>query len=174
MSKVEYIDTLPSPVGDLFLASDGEHLTGLWIAGQKYFQATLDTTAPVEENPALPVFGQTRNWLKCYFAGRNPGAAPPLKPYGTPFRQRVWDALGKIPYGGLSTYGAIAASLGTSAPRAIGGAVGHNPISIIIPCHRVIGADGSLTGYAGGVDIKRKLLALEVQGSDVGTQKHGS
>jgi methylated-DNA-[protein]-cysteine S-methyltransferase len=133
------------------------------MEGQKYFAATLDPSGL--EQPHLPVFCQTENWLDDYFAGKMPPTLPPLAPVGTDFRKSVWKLLLEIPYGQTTTYGALAQTLkergfSTSA-RAVGGAVGHNPISILIPCHRVLGANGSLTGYAGGVAVKHRLLELE-------------
>lgn len=145
------------------MAGDGTALTGLWIDGQKYDRATLAEAEEAE----LPVFRQTQEWLKIYFAGREPEFMPPLAPKGTAFRQEVWEILRKIPYGKTITYGEIAAQIAekhgkaSMSAQAVGGAVGHNPISILIPCHRVIGADGSLTGYAGGIDKKAKLLEIE-------------
>ena len=156
-----YLTTMDSPVGPLLLASDGTSLTGLWLEHQKYFAAGLDPAA--QKAPALPVFRETERWLRDYFAGRLPPALPLLAPVGTVFRQSVWRRLLEIPYGQTCTYGDLAAELGSS-PRAVGSAVGHNPISILIPCHRVLGADGSLTGYAGGLEKKRFLLALEQAG----------
>ena len=161
-----YATTHPSPVGLLTLASDGDHLTGLWIAGQKYHGNSLFPA--MAERDALPVFGDAKRWLARYFAGEKPHASElPLAPSGSEFRQSVWRVLCGIPYGGVLTYGGIAASMAAEMRRAhmsaqaVGGAVGHNPISIIIPCHRVVGADGSLTGYAGGIAAKIKLLELE-------------
>lgn len=156
-----YRTTLASPVGPLLLASDGTALTGLWLEDQKYFAAGLDPAA--QKAPALPVFRETERWLRDYFAGKRPPALPPLAPAGSAFRQSVWRRLLEIPYGQTCTYGTLAAEL-NSSPRAVGSAVGHNPISILVPCHRVLGADGSLTGYAGGVEKKRFLLALEQAG----------
>ena len=153
-----YITTLPSPVGQLTLASDGEGLTGLWLENQKYFAAGL---APhPEEASNLPLFQQAAAWLDHYFAGQIPVNHLPITPKGTAFQQAVWNRLLEIPYGQTITYGELAASLGTS-PRAAGNAVGRNPISILIPCHRVVAANGSLGGYSLGIDVKRKLLALE-------------
>ena len=158
-----FTTTLPSPLGPLTLASDGAAITGLWLAGQKYFASTLDIHA--SPAPDLPVFGQAAAWLTAYFTGAPLPAMPPLAPSGSPFRQAVWALLREIPYGATTTYGALAQVLRArgiaAAPQAVGGAVGHNPISILIPCHRVVGADGSLTGYAGGVEKKRFLLELE-------------
>ena len=158
-----FTTTLPSPLGPLTLASDGAAITGLWLAGQKYFASTLDIHA--SPAPDLPVFGQAAAWLTAYFTGAPLPAMPPLAPSGSPFRQAVWALLREIPSGATTPYGALAQALRArgiaAAPQAVGGAVGHNPISILIPCHRVVGADGSLTGYAGGVEKKRFLLALE-------------
>lgn len=156
-----FFTNIPSPVGLLLLASDGTSLTGLWLENQKYYAATLGPEA--QKARALPVFRETEHWLRDYFAGMRPPALPPLAPAGTIFRQSVWRRLLEIPYGQSCTYGTLAAELGSS-PRAVGNAVGHNPISILIPCHRVLGTDGSLTGYAGGVEKKRFLLALEQAG----------
>ena len=152
----------PSPVGMLTLSSDGTALTGLWLDGQKYFGAGLPNA--VKEND-LPVFEQVSAWLDAYFAKAPLPALPPLAPQGSPFRQAVWRLLLEIPYGTVTTYGALARTLRgqgiSAAAQAVGGAVGHNPISILIPCHRVVGSDGSLTGYAGGVANKQFLLELE-------------
>ena len=155
---MDYTFHVDSPLGGITLASDGEALTGLWFDGQKYYADTLD--AEYAEK-ALPIFDETAKWLDLYFGGIVSGFTPKLNPRGTSFRRRVWDVLLTIPYGQTMTYGEIAKALGCRSSRAIGGAVGHNPISLIIPCHRVVGADGSLTGYAGGVDKKRSLLELE-------------
>ena len=153
------ISKYTSPVGMLTLASDENALTGLWIEGQKYFGSGLRLDAAREgENAVLTAAAR---WLDRYFAGECPApGALPVAPAGSAFRRRVLDALVEIPSGEVVTYGELAARLGSSA-RAVGGAVGHNPISIIIPCHRVVGADGSLTGYAAGVEAKRRLLRLE-------------
>nr|WP_326184090.1 methylated-DNA--[protein]-cysteine S-methyltransferase [uncultured Oscillibacter sp.] len=158
-----YLTELSSPLGLLRLASDGDSVTGLWLEGQKYFAATLEDET--REAPELPVFRQTAAWLDTYFAGEIPPALPPLAPKGSPFRQAVWKLLLDIPRGRTTTYGALARTLReqgvSAAPQSVGGAVGHNPISILIPCHRVVGTNGSLTGYAGGIAAKRKLLELE-------------
>jgi methylated-DNA-[protein]-cysteine S-methyltransferase len=147
-------------------AAGEDALAGLWFVGQKYYP---QNTGGIER-PDHPVFRALRNWLKKYFSGHNPGDAPfPLAPQGTAFQRQVWDLLRKIPYGALITYGEIAAGLAkerrlaSMSAQAVGGAVGHNPISIVIPCHRVVGKDGSLTGYAGGLDKKRALLDLEAR-----------
>lgn len=149
-----------SPLGQLTLASDGEAIIGLWIEGQKYFAAGIPTNLPVCDD--LPVFLQARDWLDRYFAGKRPAVCElPLAPQGSAFRQSVWTILCQIPYGHTVTYGEIAKRLGCKSAQAVGGAVGHNPISIIIPCHRVLGADRGLTGYAGGTDKKIWLLRHE-------------
>ena len=160
---MEYVNHSISPLGEIILASDGETLTGLWFAGQKYEGATL---APDHAEKDLPVFDETRRWLDVYFTGKDPGFSPPLRLRGTDFRKTVWEILLTIPYGQTASYGEIAARIAQKtgsavSARAVGGAVGHNPISLIVPCHRVIGANGSLTGYAGGIDRKKALLALE-------------
>ncbi|MCI5800604.1 MAG: methylated-DNA--[protein]-cysteine S-methyltransferase [Oscillospiraceae bacterium] len=161
---MEYTFHYPSPLGEIFLAGDGEHLTGLWLEGQKYFASTLPRETSDRE---LPVFAQTVQWLERYFAGKEPGPLPPLAPHGSLFRRQVWEILLTIPRGETLTYGAIAARMAalrgreSMSAQAVGGAVAHNPISILIPCHRVVGASGSLTGYAGGVDKKIALLRLE-------------
>ncbi len=158
-----------SPVGGITLASDGEFLTGLWFDGAKYFPAGI---SDAEEKP-LPVFEEAKRWLDIYFGGKEPDFMPPVLAQGTAFRTGVWKFLKTIPYGSTVTYGEIAAAMAKRkglpkmSAQAVGGAVGHNPVSIIIPCHRVVGADGSLTGYAGGIDRKIALLRLE----GVDTQK---
>jgi len=156
-----YIHPYASPLGGITLASDGEALTGLWFDGQKHFARGLEEK---RETKDLPVFREAARWLDAYFAGLAPDFTPPLALHGTPFQERVWAALMEIPRGQTATYGELAARLSSSA-RAVGGAVGKNPVSLIVPCHRVLGADGSLTGYAGGVERKRRLLELE-QGSE--------
>lgn len=155
----DYIAHYSSPLGSMTLASDGTALIGLWFDGQKYFADTLKEVQTL--SPNLPVFDQTRQWLDIYFSGKEPTFTPPLLIQGSPFRKQVWQLLLEIPYGRTMTYGEIAQKLQCKSAQAVGGAVGHNPISIIIPCHRVIGADGSLTGYAGGVERKASLLKLE-------------
>lgn len=163
-----YSTTYESPVGTLTLASDGHALCGLWLDGQKYHGGSIPET--MEPDAAAPAFAEARAWLDAYFAGKRPRIADvPLAPIGSDFRQDVWRILAEIPYGELTTYGQIAAQLketrGRASALAVGGAVGHNPISIIIPCHRVVGADGSLTGYAGG--LARKTWLLEHEGVDM-------
>lgn len=155
---MNYLTEYRSPVGLLYLASEGKNITGLWIEGQKYFAAGLPHS--LKKDGGLPVFRQAADWLNAYFSGRPLPALPPLAPQGSAFRQGVWRRLLEIPYGQTCTYGALAEEIGTSS-RAVGGAVGRNPISILIPCHRVVGAGGGLTGYAGGVEKKRYLLELE-------------
>ena len=148
-----------SPLGGITLASGGQALTGLWFDGQRHFGSTLGTTH--EERSGLPVLEESRRWLDVYFSGREPDFTPPLSLHGTAFQRRVWEALLTIPYGKTVTYGELARRLGCRSAQAVGGAVGRNPISIIVPCHRVVGSDGSLTGYASGLDRKRALLELE-------------
>lgn len=158
-----YIRHLGSPVGPLTMTSDGQALTGLWMDGQKYYPTGL-----TGEEAALPIFDQVEAWLQRYFAGERPDpAALPLAPAGSDFRQAVWCAMLAIPYGQTISYGQLArqaaAALGKErlGAQAVGGAVAHNPILIIMPCHRVVGADGSLTGYAGGLEKKVWLLRHE-------------
>lgn len=157
-----------SPIGELFIVSNGQAITGLWMDSQKYFGAGLKEMPQEVAVNDLSVLQQTVKWLEYYFAGERPEIRDlPLAPEGSEFRKIVWRILCQIPSGGLVTYGEIArktaAILGrtTMSAQAVGGAVGHNPIGIIIPCHRVIGSDGSLTGYAGGLDKKRWLLEHE-------------
>ena len=159
-----YTCTYPSPLGNILLAADEVGLTGLWFERQKYFANTLPKETISQETPVLI---QAKKWLDVYFSGKKPAFTPPLHPAGSAFRQSVWQILLQIPYGQTTTYGEIARQLadvkrtpGMSA-QAVGGAVGHNAISIIIPCHRVVGSNGSLTGYAGGIDKKVALLKLE-------------
>ena len=156
-----YTKRYMSPVGEILLAADDAGLTGLWFEGSKYFAAELPK-AHIEQD--TPVLLETIQWLDVYFAGKEPDFTPPLHLIGSDFRRRVWKRLLEIPYGQTTTYGALLG--GGMSAQAVGGAVGHNPISIIVPCHRVIGANGSLTGYAGGIDKKIGLLTLE--GVDVG------
>ncbi len=141
------------------MAADGVHLTGLWFDGQRYCPDTA--IGGSKEDASLSVFLETQRWLELYFSGSNPSFTPPLALQGTPFQLNVWQLLLQIPYGSVVTYSELALRLGCRSAQAIGGAVGHNPVSLIIPCHRVVGADGSLIGYAGGIERKRKLLELE-------------
>ncbi|MBR6186551.1 MAG: methylated-DNA--[Clostridia bacterium] len=165
---MDYTHRYESPLGGITLASDGESLIGLWFDGQKYFAAGLDETS-IEK--ALPVFGLAERWLDLYFGGSAPDHVPPLRPRGTAFQQAVWQALLTVPFGHTATYGEIARALAAQrglarlSARAVGGAVSRNPVSIIIPCHRVLGADGGLTGYAGGAEKKAWLLAHEHAGA---------
>jgi methylated-DNA-[protein]-cysteine S-methyltransferase len=160
----QYTDRYHSPLGVITIASNGEALTGLWFDGQKYFGDTLSAENKEQD---LPVFKKTRQWLDIYFRGENPDFTPPLSLHASPFRLAVWEILQSISYGHVMTYGDIANAIAKQmrlkkmSAQAVGGAVGHNPVSIIIPCHRVVGSNGSLTGYAGGIDKKVKLLALE-------------
>ena len=153
---------IETPLGTICAAAEDKAVRGLWFTGQKYFPADAGTWT---DTPDYPAFASLKSWLKDYFAGKNPKAKIPLSPEGTDFQQIVWKILLEIPYGKTTTYGAIAGQLdaakGIASAQAVGGAVGHNPISLIIPCHRVLGADGSLTGYAGGLERKRALLELE-------------
>ena len=155
-----------SQLGNITLTSNGESLTGLWFDEQKYFPHKLISESIESE---LPIFKQTVKWLDIYFSDNIPDFIPPINLNTTPFRKAVYDILLTIPYGQTMTYGEIARILAEQkdvermSPQAVGGAVGHNPISIIIPCHRVVGVDGSLTGYAGGLDRKIELLKLEKQ-----------
>lgn len=165
-----YTAPCESPLGNLTLAGDGESLIGLWIDGQKYDRDILRGKDIVQEE--LPVFVKVRSWLERYFAGEKPEISElPLRMTGSSFRQEVWKILCQIPYGQIITYGEIAGKMAEQLGResmsaqAVGGAVSHNPISIIIPCHRVVGAGGSLTGYAGGLD--KKIMLLEHEGADL-------
>lgn len=155
---MRYTVSYASPLGEIILLFEDDALAGLWFAGQKYFPRDLP---PVSERADAPAVREVRRWLDIYFQGRDPGLPPPLAPHGSDFRRAVWGELLRIPYGETTTYGAIAARLGCRSAQAVGGAVGHNPVSIIIPCHRVLGAGGGLTGYAGGLERKQALLALE-------------
>ena len=154
---MNYVSHAETPLGGMLMASDGESLTGLWFVGQKNFAAGLSPDAIECE---CAVFEETRRWLEIYFSGRQPDFRPALAPAGSEFRHRVWRRMAEIPWGKTASYGEIARAIG-SAPHPVGGAVAHNPILLILPCHRVIGADGSLTGYAGGLDKKASLLSLE-------------
>lgn len=153
------------PLGKILLASsDGKRLSGLWFSQQKYAAAALD---PAAREEFLPIFAEAEKWLEQYYHGRDPGPVPALEPKGTPFQLRVWSVMARIPYGETCSYGELASAVSAQAdgarvsPRAIGSAVGHNPISVMLPCHRVLGADGSLHGYAGGIWRKAALLAME-------------
>ncbi len=162
---MQYLTHYQSPIGDITLASDGQALTALWFDGQKYDRDIMERDAVWESE--LPIFDETRKWLDIYFQGKDPRFTPPLRLDGSAFYKTVADIMLEIPFGETTTYGAIAAEaamrLGRThmSAQAVGGAVGHNSISVIIPCHRVVGANGSLTGYAGGIDKKVALLTLE-------------
>ena len=147
-----------SPLGGITLAGEGEALTGLWIDGPTHFASTLGAQS---EERWLPVFDDACHWLDVYFAGDKPDLTPKLDLRGTPFQRTVWQALLTIPYGETITYGELAGRISCPSARAVGGAVGRNPVSLIVPCHRVIGAGGALTGYAGGLELKKRLLQLE-------------
>ena len=154
--------TVSSPLGELLLSCGQAGLTGLWFAGQRHYAASLEGEGVLA--PEHPAFAAVQLWLERYFAGENPGPVPvPLAPAGTPFRRAVWARLRELPRGQTTTYGALARDMGLhpSSARAVGGAVARNPISILIPCHRVVGAGGGLTGYAGGLERKAALLRLE-------------
>ena len=160
-----YTASYSSPLGDMLLAVKDGALVGLWFEGQKYYGAAISEAVPKDDDKTSV---KVKRWLDRYFAGRKPDAAElALAPAGSDFRQEVWAVLRKIPYGKTISYGDIARTLakckgfGQVSARAVGGAVAHNPVSVIIPCHRVVGSDGKLTGYAGGIDKKIKLLELE-------------
>ena len=161
---MDYTQHYFSPLGGITLASDGEAIVGLWFDGQKYYADTLDNE---HMEKALPVFKETDRWLDTYFSGKQPDFMPKLSMRGTAFRKAVWNILLTIPYGQTMTYGQIAEIVAKQmgfdrmSAQAVGGAVGHNPVSLIIPCHRVVGSSGNLTGYAGGIDKKIRLLQLE-------------
>ena len=161
---MDFTHRFNSPLGGITMASDGEALTGLWFDGQKYFAASLEKE---HEERMLPVFELADKWLDLYFSGSEPGFLPPLLMRATEFRKTVWEILLSIPYGKTMTYGEIAdriaagRELSRMSAQAVGGAVAHNAISLMIPCHRVVGTDGSLTGYAGGLEKKIRLLELE-------------
>lgn len=161
---MNYTHHYTSPLGGITLASNGKALTGLWFDGQKYFGASLSKEYEERE---LPVFEQTDRWLDIYFSGKEPDFTPPIEMETTPFRKAVWRIMLEIPFGRTMTYGEIAdkiagqKGLPSMSAQAVGGAVAHNAISLIIPCHRVVGTDGSLTGYAGGVQKKKRLLEME-------------
>ena len=163
---MQYISHYQSPLGEILLAADELGLTGLWFAGQKYFAFCLDKEREEQE---IPVFEQAKKWLAIYFSGKEPDFKIPLHFIGTDFQNEVWGILSAIPYGQTTTYGEIAKQLAQrrEVPRmsaqAVGGAVGKNEISIIVPCHRVVGTNGSLTGYAGG--IRRKIALLKLEGA---------
>lgn len=161
---MQYITHYQSPLGNILLAADDIGLTGLWFEGQKYYALYLDKE---HEEKEIPLFADVKRWLDIYFSGKEPDFQLPLHFTGTDFQNEVWEILYSIPYGKTMTYGEIAKQIASNrglkrmSAQAVGGAVGHNEISIIIPCHRVVGTNGSLTGYAGGIDKKVALLTLE-------------
>lgn len=165
-----YTTYYQSPIGELLLAAQVDALIGIWLVGQKYYLKGI--SEPMTERADYPILVQTAQWLDRYFAGERPEIAElTLRPQGSDFRQAVWEILCHIPYGDTLTYGEIAALIAhkngrpTMSAQAVGGAVGHNPIAIIIPCHRVMGTNGNLTGYAGGLD--KKIQLLQHEGIDV-------
>lgn len=164
---MQYISHYQSPLGEMLLASDGSGLTGLWFEGQKYFARSLSRE---REEKEIPLLAEAKDWLSIYFSGREPEKTVPLHLTGTDFQLRVWEILSSIPYGETATYGEIAGKVAEQqglphmSAQAVGGAVGRNPIAILVPCHRVLGKDGSLTGYAGGIARKAGLLQLEKAG----------
>ncbi len=168
-TAMDYTHRYDSPLGGMTMGSDGNALTGLWFDGQRHEAETLPADHTEKD---LPVFEETARWLDAYFSGRIPDFTPPLCLRGTAFRRTVWEILLEIPYGRTVTYGDIAGRIarrqGKSriSARAVGGAVAHNPISLIVPCHRVVGSGGSLTGYAGGTDKKERLLEMEKEHAD--------
>lgn len=161
---MQYTSTYQSPLGEILLACDEIGLTGLWFEGEKFYALSLDKEHEARE---MPVFAEVKRWLDIYFSGREPDFMPPLHMIGTPFQLSVWKLLQQIPYGTTTTYGELAKRIAAErhlsrmSAQAVGGAAGHNELSIIVPCHRVVGSNGSLTGYAGGVQRKLKLLTCE-------------
>ena len=166
---MDYTWHYDSSLGGITLASDGEALIGLWFDGQRYFADTLDKEHKVKR---LPVFDDPCRWLDTYFSGKAPDFTPKLNMRTSAFRKKVWEIMLAIPFGQTMTYGGIAARIAKDkglkrmSAQAVGSAVGHNSISLIIPCHRVVGTNGSLTGYAGGIDKKVRLLQMEKALSD--------
>lgn len=165
-----YKTSYNSPVGLLTLCVCNDKLVGAWLEGQKYFFGDIKGEVIVKDN--LPVLNATKAWLDDYFAGRRPNIdLLSLLPIGNEFRKMVWQELCRIPYGEVRTYGEIASKIAKiknierMSAQAVGGAIGHNPIAIIIPCHRAIGKNGKLTGYAGGIGVKQWLLEFEVNGA---------
>ncbi len=162
---VQYIGHYRSPLGNMLLAADDIGLIGAWFEGQAHFARTLGEHT---EQP-FPILDTAKAWLDLYFSGKEPHISLPLHLTGTPFQLEAWELLCTIPYGKTVTYGQLAHSLAAKrglhkmSAQAVGGAVGRNPVAVIVPCHRVLGADGSLTGYAAGIDKKRSLLELEKQ-----------
>lgn len=161
--SIRYISKYASPIGTLTISADDNALTGLWISGQKNFGSTLAGYECIEQDNTI--INAAHKWLDEYFAGEYPQTAIEVKLEGTDFQVKVWNILRNIPYGRTVTYADIAQAAGCKSPRATGTAIGKNPISIIVPCHRVISTTGKLTGYAGGIDAKAKLLQLEEKNS---------
>lgn len=161
---MQYTATYQSPIGEILLAADENGVIGVWFENEKYFGSGLESEYEEKDTPVLKL---AKHWLDIYFSGKNPDFMPPIHMIGTEFQKEVWEILLCIPYGQTITYGEIAKKLAErrKIPRmsaqAVGGAVGHNKLSILIPCHRVVGSNGSLTGYAGGLNKKIKLLELE-------------
>ncbi len=161
---MEYISNYDSPLGRMLLAADKEGITGIWFKGAKYYCENLDKFHTEKETEIIK---EAKKWLDIYFSGKEPKFMPKINPKGSEFRQMVWEIIRKIPYGETVTYKDIANEISKQkgikkmSAQAIGGAVGHNKISIIIPCHRVVGTNGNLIGYAGGIEKKLKLLKLE-------------
>ena len=159
-----YTQNYQSPLGEIVIASDGTAITGLWLVGQRHFDIELQGCLTDKD---LPIFDEVSHWLDIYFTGNNPGEIPAVRMNGTLFQLEVWQILQTIPYGKLITYREIAEliakkrGIAKMSARAVGNAVGRNPISILVPCHRVVGSDGKMTGYAGGIERKVKLLKLE-------------
>lgn len=156
---MDYTTRHETPLSTVLIASDGASLVGLWFEGQRHFATTLRDA--VEEKDDLPFFDEVRRWLDQYFAGTEPDFMPKTEPRGTDFQKRVWRRLSDIPYGHTVTYGQIARELGCRSAQAVGSAVGRNPVSLIIPCHRVVGSNGTLGGYAAGEDRKQRLIDME-------------
>lgn len=175
---MQYISKYQSPLGMITLAADNEGIIGLWFEHNKYFGANLEPGITELETPAITA---AKRWLDFYFTGKEPEYLPPIHLTGSEFRKKVSRILLQIPYGTVRTYGDIAKEIAASeekesmSAQAVGGAVGHNPISIFVPCHRVVGANGSLTGYGGGIERKVKLLTFEgVNMSQFFVPRHGT
>lgn len=162
-TKSTFVTAYQSPLGTILLHSDGDALTGLRFVSSADVPVAQAVVSGCSSAPELPIFAQTRQWLDDYFAGRRPSVSPRIDPHGTPFQRRVWQSLFTICYGQTKTYGRIAEMVGCRSARAVGQAIGRNPIALIIPCHRVVGANGNLGGYAYGIDRKIQLLELEKQ-----------
>ena len=155
-----YSTRYTSPLGEMLIVSDGEAICGVWFCGQKHFKSSIPDE--ITQNDDLPIFKKVKTWFDSYFNGENPAIDFKLKPEGSEFRKKVWNILSQIPYGETLSYGEIAREISPSmSAQAVGGAVGRNPIAILIPCHRVIGSNGKLTSYAAGLEKKIELLELE-------------